>query len=870
MATPTMSCAPVHCVLRSISFIAHGWALRIAAAMLPVTATAPLHAGDPCTEPGWVTVSMPEAGIGGTGSAGALALWRSQTGTGPAVIIAGSFAGAGINIQAKNIVAWNGQEHLPLGEGTNSWIDALQMVTHDDGSESLYAGGNFTMAGGRPAGYVARWDGTQWHPLGAGLNGRVHALAYIDASPLTGLYASGAFTMAGDLPVEGLARWDGAAWHAVGSGSNGVITQMAAGMHADGTPVLAVYGSFTEIDGVPAQHIAILEPEGFRALGNGIDGTVWSMLWWPADDGDTRNNALEPGTLIVGGHFPNAGDGFPVGVARWDGTAWTSIGAPFVGGTAQTLTTMVEDGRRLLVAGGSFLPIIDEPYQSVMRWDGDVWTGVGRRFSDHQGNGSMPRTLLGVDLPETNLIVGGTFDRSGSTTVRKVAKWNGTFWAPLSITLDNLISAFLPLPDKHDPSRHSGVIAGGAFTTADGVWLGGVGIWDGRAWQPLGTGFESDVPAIVPTVRALALYTPDPDGDPEIFAAGILRPAINHYPEAVARFNGVSWERPGDGVFAWVWGGVRKMAVFDAGDGPSLYVAGFALRLSDGTVTHIARWDGSTWHAMGVDGWNGQIYQMDVLDFGEGPRLVIAGTMSQVDGVPVDKIAQWDGHTWSAFPPLPAGYNIHRVNLLTLFDDGDGPYMYVGGLASGTYGWYSFLLRFSENVWTAVLGTWLGTIEVAHASLDRQRPALYLGGNFREVTSWDFPRDANGLAIFTCPGSVPLDPGVGWNEPLGVNAITTFHPAGSDTSSLLIGGDFRRHLETNDSRFAVRCLGSPDQTPPCPGDIVRSAMVDIADLQRFLMAWRIGTCTNALDFDGNGRVDSGDLLLLLKSWGPCP
>src|SRR5206468_3373566 len=40
----------------------------------------------------------------------------------------------------------------------------------------LYAGGFFTTADGGPAAHVARWDGAQWHAVGAGLNNSVNAL----------------------------------------------------------------------------------------------------------------------------------------------------------------------------------------------------------------------------------------------------------------------------------------------------------------------------------------------------------------------------------------------------------------------------------------------------------------------------------------------------------------------------------------------------------------------------------------------------------------------------------------------------------------------------------------------------------------------
>jgi hypothetical protein len=57
----------------------------------------------------------------------------------------------------------------------------------------LYAGGDFTQAGGSAANDIAQWNGSSWSALGSGMNYAVYALA---ASGGT-LYAGGIFTTAG-------------------------------------------------------------------------------------------------------------------------------------------------------------------------------------------------------------------------------------------------------------------------------------------------------------------------------------------------------------------------------------------------------------------------------------------------------------------------------------------------------------------------------------------------------------------------------------------------------------------------------------------------------------------------------------------------
>mgnify|MGYP006927355847 CR=1 FL=1 len=49
----------------------------------------------------------------------------------------------------------------PLGLGTNGQVDTLLPVGTD-----LYVGGSFSTAGGSAAGFIAKWDGSAWSPLG--------------------------------------------------------------------------------------------------------------------------------------------------------------------------------------------------------------------------------------------------------------------------------------------------------------------------------------------------------------------------------------------------------------------------------------------------------------------------------------------------------------------------------------------------------------------------------------------------------------------------------------------------------------------------------------------------------------------------------
>jgi len=56
---------------------------------------------------------------------------------------------------------------------------------------------------------------------------------------------------------------------------------------------------------------------------------------------------------------------------------------------------------------------------------------------------------------------------------------------------------------------------------------------------------------------------------------------------------------------------------------------------------------------------------------------------------------------------------------------------------------------------------------------------------------------------------------------------------------------------------------------PCPADLDGDGQVNSTDMLALLNSW--GPCTGCpADLDGSGIVDSADLLLLLAAWGPCP
>ncbi len=338
-----------------------------------------------------------------------------------------------------------GLEWAAVGGGADSRLRALLDFDADGpgpGAAALYAGGLFGQIGGVPASRIARWDGQQWAPLGPGVNGEVYCLAPFDTGGGPELYIGGDFTQSGATVASGIARWDGSAWQPVGvAPSYGVV---------GGLRALAAYG-----------------PAGTRALYAG--GTF--------DDGSGFNNANN--------------------IARWDGSGWTKLGSGASAGVNAFVTSLaVYDegaGERLFVGGG-FTTAGGTPRVGIARWDGSAWSSVG---------GGMNTTVSGLTvfdddgpgLRRPGLYATGPFENAGGVTARFVARWDGVAWSALGAGLNDWGTSLAPSQDQNRPLLY----VGGKFGTAGGAPASRVAAWDGTAWRGLAQGLDGWVHGVAST-----------------------------------------------------------------------------------------------------------------------------------------------------------------------------------------------------------------------------------------------------------------------------------------------------------------------------------------------------------------------------------
>ena len=116
--------------------------------------------------------------------------------------------------------------------------------------------------------------------------------------------------------------------------------------------------------------------------------------------------------------------------------------------------------------------------------------------------------------------------------------------------------------------------------------------------------------------------------------------------------------------------------MFDDGSGPALYAGGDFTTAGGVAANRIAKWDGSSWSALGQRDERLRVHALAVFDDGSGPALYAGGDFTTAGGVAANRIAKWDGTSWSA---LGQRDWTARVCALAVFDDGSGPALYAGG-----------------------------------------------------------------------------------------------------------------------------------------------------------------------------------------------
>src|SRR6266568_2956678 len=498
---------------------------------------------------------------------------------------------------------WSSMGGVP---GTDGQVSAAVL----DGAGNLYIGGNFSVAGDVFANGIAKWDGNNWSALGSGMGGGLPS-TYVFALAVSGtdLYAAGNFTNAGGSAANNIAKWDGSNWSALGSGFNGGAAVLA----LSGSDLYAG-GSFTNAGGNTANHIAKWNGSSWSTLGSGMNDVV-------------RVLAVSGSDLYAGGNFTNAGGSAATNIAKWDGSSWSALGSGMDGDYPYVRALAVSGGD--LYAGGYFTTAGGSAANSIAKWNGSIWSALGSGIG---GDGISALAVSGG-----NVYAGGQFSPSLGALANNIAKWDGSNWSALGLVGSGLNDRVYALA-----TTGSDVYAGGRFTKAGGSTAYGIAHWNGSSWSALGSGVNYPVYALV--VSGSNVYA----GGDFTMAGGI---AAN----GIAKWDGSSWTALGSGMF----GGFSGYAL--AVSGNDVYAVNGA---------YVAKWNGS-WSNLGSPFNLNGVSALAV----SGSNVYAGGIFSTAGGSPAKAIAKWDGSSWSALGSGAGGDDYPYVFALAV----SGNDLYAGG-----------------------------------------------------------------------------------------------------------------------------------------------------------------------------------------------
>lgn len=282
-----------------------------------------------------------------------------------------------------NLLAWDGANWSPIEPFVAS-INALIVLNGE-----LIAGGGSQQTNDDTLSTVAAWDGTQWTPLGSELNrGSVSALTLYEGVLVAAVYSHDA------VDSSFVATWDGNSWHSLG-GLNGYVNAME-----EFQGLLYVGGSFDTAGGVPAKGIAAWNGTVWTSVGGGVEGGVSST-------GRVMALAVDGTTLVAGGDFVSAGGVPAVNVARWNGTAWGSLGAGLGHPSISVYVRALAMFESAPVAAGVLAP------DAVVRWNGSEWKPIS----------SLYGVTMALTIHNGSLIAGGYFPTSDMQSSDGIVRW---------------------------------------------------------------------------------------------------------------------------------------------------------------------------------------------------------------------------------------------------------------------------------------------------------------------------------------------------------------------------------------------------------------------------------------------------------------
>lgn len=311
--------------------------------------------------------------------------------------------------------------------------------------------------------------------------------------------------------------------------------------------------------------------------------------------------------------------------------------------------------------GGTFTGVGNISANYIAKWDGSTWSALGSGLNNNVN-------ALAIDSND-HVYAGGVFTTAGGSSANRIAKWDGSTWTAIESGFNNNVNSVAI-------DSYNNVYAGGIFSaTSDGTLANCIAMWNGVTWSALGSGMSTSG---TPNVAALAI-----DSSNNVYAGGNFTSAGGTPANYIAMWNGYTWSNLQDGLYAFGATMVNALAV-DLLD--NVYVGGTFNMAHDTMVNNIAKWNGSTWTAMG----NGLIGSCNAISINPNNNDIYVGGAFLIAGEnAANRIAKWNGTTWTA---MGDGLN-STCRALAMDASGNvyvgGLYVYAGGASINRIALYS-------------------------------------------------------------------------------------------------------------------------------------------------------------------------------------
>ncbi len=333
------------------------------------------------------------------------------------IYVGGEFTDAGGVPNADRIAKWNGSSWSAVSSSTSQISNGRVSAIAVSGGR-VYAGGTFQNAGANPnADFLAVWNGTSWAPFcdpvtpGPAFGGNVTSLQIIGQT----LYVGGEFQNgAGRASADYLLACD-----LISGESRATVVDplhpFSGPVHAltaDSNGTLYAGGRFLDLENVAAaDNVAYLPAGGtWQPMGSGAGACDCAL-------DDFVRGLTAVGTDVYVGTDETDVNGIAQAdhVVRWDGSAWSAVGANSGGGdgwfpATTSINGLTSDGTHLFATGSFQNADGDARADNVAWFDGADWHAVG---SDGGGNGPWIGNGLALAYLDRRLYAAGGFTSAG-------------------------------------------------------------------------------------------------------------------------------------------------------------------------------------------------------------------------------------------------------------------------------------------------------------------------------------------------------------------------------------------------------------------------------------------------------------------------